>query len=260
MGILSRFVALSVSLTRKASLLQYRPEMAFHHNDGSAMHPGSDASLRMPPNTFEPIFNGLQAERQAVPEVARSNGYLGLITANLIHHNWYVFNPINYVRWQNVALVDKIFAEFQEMAAHVLTPVSVVHPTVSVVHETAAVGNIRSRAWRHPDPAERGCVRLVVVNSVQEGALPEPSHFTLQVHGLGAEAIAGGATPIWGPGCVVNFTQPPMQSYMCRNVRLEAGAAAGSATISDWIGPTETTIYQIGCTLPAAAPSNYIAE
>ena len=35
---------------------------------------------------------------------------------------------------------------------------------------------------------------------------------------------------------------------------------AGSATISDWIGPTETTIYQIGCTLPAAAPSNYIAE
>ena len=73
MGILSRFAALSVSLTRKASLLQYRPEMAFHHNDGSAMHPGSDASLRMPPNTFEPIFNGLQAERQAVPEVARSN-------------------------------------------------------------------------------------------------------------------------------------------------------------------------------------------
>jgi hypothetical protein len=45
----------------------YRPEMAFHHNDGSAAHPGSDASLRMPPNTFEPVFNGLQAERQAVP-------------------------------------------------------------------------------------------------------------------------------------------------------------------------------------------------
>ena len=86
----------------------------------AAVGPGSDASLRMPPNTFEPIFNGLQvlvsqaflerfsntlpsavpsaqhadatrmlqAERQAVPEVARSNAYLGLITANLIHHNW----------------------------------------------------------------------------------------------------------------------------------------------------------------------------
>ena len=68
----------------------YRPEMAYHHNDGSAQHPGSDGSLRMPPMTFEPVFNGLQAERQAVPEVARSNAYLGLITANLVHHNWYV--------------------------------------------------------------------------------------------------------------------------------------------------------------------------
>ena len=48
----------------------YRPEMAYHHNDGSAQHPGSDGSLRMPPMTFEPVFNGLQAERQAVPEVA----------------------------------------------------------------------------------------------------------------------------------------------------------------------------------------------
>ena len=67
----------------------YRPEMAYHHNDGSAQHPGSDGSLRMPPMTFEPVFNGLQAERQAVPEVARSNAYLGLITANLVHHNWY---------------------------------------------------------------------------------------------------------------------------------------------------------------------------
>jgi len=66
----------------------YRPDMAYHRNDGSTGNAGSDGDLRLPPNTFEPIFNGLQAERQAVPGVARSNAYLGLITANLIHHNW----------------------------------------------------------------------------------------------------------------------------------------------------------------------------
>ena len=254
----------------------YRPEMAYHHNDGSVEHPGSDASLRMPPNTFEPVFNGLQAERQAVPEVARSNAYLGLITANLIHHNWYVFNSINYIRWQNVALVDKVFSEFQELSASVLSPWTTVHPTVKVLEETASAipgadGNIRTRAWRNP-AHEDGCVHLVVVNSVQEGMLPEPSVFKLQVDGLSDEEISGGATPIWGMGCVVNFTQPPMQSFMCRNVPLKpsqatadtaAGIAAGSgsaaATISDMIMPTDTIIYQIGCKLPAVA-DNYAAD
>lgn len=257
----------------------YRPEMAFHHNDGSVEHPGSDASLRMPPNTFEPVFNGLQAERQAVPEVARSNAFLGLITANLIHHNWYVFNSINYVRWQNVALVDKVFAEFQELSAAVLSPFTTFHPTVKVLEEQAPMatfhsgsgatsvslnGNIRTRAWRHPDSdgGNGSCVHLVVVNSVQEGVRPEPSIFKLQIDGLSDEEIRMGATPRWGVGCVVNFTQPPMQAFMCRNVPLQrdTGSAPGSATISDVIMPTDTTIYQIGCRLPDAVPNNYVAD
>jgi hypothetical protein len=37
----------------------YRPDMAFHHNDGWDS-PGSDGDLRLPPNTFEPITNGPQ--------------------------------------------------------------------------------------------------------------------------------------------------------------------------------------------------------
>ena len=258
----------------------YRPEMAFHHNDGSVDHPGSDASLRMPPNTFEPLFNGLQAERQVVPDVARSNAYLGLITANLIHHNWYVFNPRNYIRWQNVNLVDKVFAEFQQLGSSVLSPFTAQHPTVKVLDETAKIngGNIRTRAWRNPDHKD-GCVHLVVVNSVQEGVAPEPSMFKLKLSGLTTAEISGGATPVWGMGCVVNFTQPPMQSALCRNVPLEpvaTSSTAGSnsangeqgnsnvdglaATISDMIGPTDTSIYQIGCKLPPAVVDNYAAD
>lgn len=254
----------------------YRPEMAYHHNDGSVDHPGSDASLRMPPNTFEPVFNGLQAERQVVPDVARSNAYLGLITANLIHHNWYVFNPINYIRWQNVNLVDKTFAEFQELGSSVLSPFMTQHPSVTVLEETATLngGNIRTRAWRNPDHKD-GCVHLVVVNSVQEGVAPEPSMFKLKLSGLTTAEISGGATPIWGMGCVVNFTQPPMQAALCRNVPLHTAAGSrgaaeegqgnsrgngDSATLSDMIGPTDTTIYQIGCKLPPAAADNYAAD
>jgi hypothetical protein len=237
----------------------YRPEMAYHHNDGSIDQPGSDGNLRMPPNTFEPVFNGLQAERQVVPEVARSNAYLGLITANLIHHNWYVFNSINYVRWQNVNLVDSVFAEFQELSSSVLSPFTTQHPTVKILEETATVGNIRTRAWRNP-AHDDGCVHLVVVNSVQEGVAPEPSMFKIEVDGLDAGEIAGGATPIWGMGCVVNFTAPPMQAALCRNVALKPCGAAGSATLSDMIGPSDTAIYQIGCKLPAAVADNYAAD
>ena len=199
----------------------------------------------------------------------------------------YVFNSLNYVRWQNVALVDKLFAELQDLASFVLSPWTTVHPTTTVLQETAMTanrtGNIRARAWRHPHDTE--CVRLVVVNSVQEGALPEPTVFKLQLEGLSHSAIAGGATPIWGMGCVVNFTQPPMQAYMCRNVPLmllppknnnssptsgstasgnsnsnSNSAAAAAATLSDMIMATDTTIYEIGCRLPTAVAGNYAAD
>ena len=271
----------------------YRPEMAYHHNDGSCEHPGSDASLRMPPNTFEPMFNGLQAERQAVGEVARSNAYLGLITAGLLHNNWYVFNEINYVKWQNVAIVDRIFAEFQILAPAVLSPWTTQHPTVAVSSDASRGrastappccaqnaaekwcnvggsacdlkklgGNIRARAWRDPRKGQE-CVHLVVVNSVQEGALPEPNHFTLSIGGLSAAEIHGGATPRFGLGCVVNFTQPPQQAYMCRNVPLAPTVSAtgsATATLSDYIGVTDTNVYAIGCALPASVADNYVSD
>jgi|EP01047_Picozoa_sp_COSAG01_P052821 hypothetical protein len=241
--------------------------MAFHHNDGSAAHPGSDASLRMPPNTFEPLFNGLQAERQAVPEVARSNAYLGLITANLLHHNWYVFNPVNYVRWPNLNMVDRIFAEFQQLSPSVLSAHTTHHPTVTSIREgdSSSAGNIRARAWRNGPGGD--CVHLVVVNSVQEGQLPQPSRFTLELGGLSAAEVGGGATPTFGPGCVVNFTQPPMQAFMCRRVPLVAagggpagGPGSGGARLSDYIGVTEATIYRIGCPLPRADAANYVSD
>jgi hypothetical protein len=66
----------------------YRPDMAFHSNDGWA-RPGSDGALRLPPMTFEPVCNGPQMERQWAPEVARSNAYLGLVNANMANVHWY---------------------------------------------------------------------------------------------------------------------------------------------------------------------------
>ena len=144
------------------------------------------------------------------------------------------------------------------MPRAVLSPHTTLHPIVSVAHETPKLGNIRSRAWRN-GAGDGDCVHLVVVNSVQEGALPSPAHFTLDVEGLTAAEIAGGATPTWGPGCVVNFTQPPMQAFMCRNVGLTADGS-GVAQLSDYIGVTETTIYKIGCPLPAAVAANYVSD
>ena len=281
-----------------------RPETAYHRNDGTVSEPGSDGDLRMPPNTFEPVFNGLQAERQAVPAVARTNAYLGLINGNLIHNNWYVFNQLNYVRWPNVAMVDKIFAEFAELGSSILSPHTQQHPVATVVSESPGLGNIRTRAWRTPSAKATpgpGCVHLVVANTVGEGLLPTPAQFTVKIAGLTSDEVAAGASPTFGMGCVVNFTEPQKQSYICRHVpftstlMLEAAAAAAAATgggaapldaatvtsnagnsterqqggvaaaaaavtLSDWIGVTDTTIYKIGCPLPKADATNYVAD
>ena len=47
--------------------------------------------------------------------MARSNAYLGLVTANMINLHWYVFNQINYVRWQDRDVVDQTIAEFFQL-------------------------------------------------------------------------------------------------------------------------------------------------
>jgi len=100
----------------------------------------------------------------------------------------------------------------------------------------------------------------VVVNTVGEGEFPAPAHFTLELDGLSTDDIAAGAIPVWGPGCVVNFTAPPQQAYICRKVQLSVGAAETVSLLSDYIGPTETAIYQIGCELPAASATNYVVD
>ena len=162
-------------------------------------------------------------------------------------------------------MVDKIFAEFAELGSTVLSPHTAKHPRATVLSESPGAGNIRARAWRTPvgTGSASGCVHLVVANTVAEGVLPTPAQFTLSIAGLTPAEVAAGASPTFGMGCVVNFTEPQKQSYICRNVPFAAGARGGGGsdvTLSDWIGVTDTTIYKIGCPLPAADATNYVAD
>ena len=92
--------------------------------------------------------------------------------------------------------------------------------------------------------------------------------FEIKIAGLSPAEIAAGAVPAWGMGCVVNFTAPPKQGYICRNVPLVPAAAPGpagtgtgtDATLTDWVGATDTMIYRIGCPLPVADATNYVAD
>ena len=60
----------------------------------------------------------------------------------------YVFNQINYVRWQNVQMVDTIFSEFSELAAAITVPIQHAnHPTVRISAGSADNGTVRARAW-----------------------------------------------------------------------------------------------------------------
>ena len=58
-----------------------------------------------PPSKRDPFsYHRPQVERQWDPLVARSNTYLGLINGGMPNVHWYVFNGINYLRWQGLLL------------------------------------------------------------------------------------------------------------------------------------------------------------
>ena len=227
----------------------YRPDMAFHAADGWE-RAGSDGELRLPPMTFTPIMNGPQVERQAVPAVARSNVYLGLVGANMVHIHMYVYNQLNEIRKQNTAMVDQIFAELGHLSSSILTSHDAVHPAAQVVPLGPDSDNIRTRAWRRND----GCIHVVVVNVPPEGGPPSPANFKVQLTGLTAAEAKTGLTPLFD-GCVVSFVAPKNQTYVCRHLELTHHTdgvkhhpeLVAADSFSDYIGPAATNVYRIGC-------------
>eukprot|EP00947_MAST-08B_sp_MAST-8B-sp1_P000898 g898.t1 len=227
----------------------YRPDMAFHAADGWE-RAGSDGELRLPPMTFTPIMNGPQVERQAVPAVARSNVYLGLVGANMVHIHMYVYNQLNEIRKQNTAMVDQIFAELDHLSSSILTSHDAVHPVAQVVPLGPDSDNIRTRAWRRND----GCIHVVVVNVPPEGGPPSPANFKVQLTGLTAAEAKAGLTPLFD-GCVVSFVAPKNQTYVCRHLELTHHTngvkhhpeLVAADSFSDYIGPAATNVYRIGC-------------
>ena len=245
----------------------YRPDLGFHGNDGRSLG-GSDGLLRMPPMTFEPLMNMPDAVRQPIGKRAQTAAWLGVVTADMPHLNWYVYNHIMYARWALEDATSAVNAQLLELTPSLLGPVTIVQPKTTVLAEAA--GWARARAWRDSgfESAAPGnlCVHVVVasINDV-------PATFTLEIDGLclGSSgsgdnrtintttgAIGGGtnrcpstlaaaASGEAGGTSVLNATHLFNEDYAVPVVPSAAGAA--THTITDVLMPGSTAIYAIGC-------------
>lgn len=103
----------------------YRPDLGFHANDG--VHTGgSDGLLRLPPMTFEPLINMPDAVRQPVAKLAQTAAWLGVVTGDMPHLNWYVYNHIMYARWALEDATSAVNAQVLELTYSLMGPVTVV--------------------------------------------------------------------------------------------------------------------------------------
>ena len=230
----------------------YRPDLAFHANDG-VRHDrgGGDGALRMPPMTFEPMINMPDAVRQPRPKLARTAAWLAAITADMPIQIWYVFNHIMFARWLLEDSTSQLNAQMLELAPSLLGRVTTVQPVVALT-----VGDewARARAWRDADFEEKApghlCVHVAVASV---GALP--ATFTLRLEGLCADGL-GSCPPGQGLSAAHLFEEdysvpvlelPPLQAPP-RVPRVH--------TFSDVLTPGSTAVYAIGCASwvrPAAA-------
>lgn len=194
--------------------------------------------------TFEPMINMADAVRQPRPKLAHSAAWLSVISANMPHQNWYVYNHIMYSRWLLEDATSSLNAELLELMPSLLGPVTVVQPTVVVVKGDAW---IRARAWRDTDFEAQDpsnlCVHVVVV-SVGD----RPGSFKLHLDGV-----------CRGAGCKDTATNATHLFYEAYSI-LAIPAPGGGLEMTDVLTPGSSVVYALGCNSFKAETTNLVND
>ena len=165
----------------------YRPDLPSHAGDavgGEFAFAGGDGALRLAPMRWEPVVNMPQPCRQATGRAVVAEAFVGLVTGDLFHLNWYVFNrQQGFERWPLLPYVDEANALVNELLPHLMRGERrEIRVAAEDLLEPSRPAVVRAAAY-----ALDGCVRVVAVN-----AGDAPARAT-----LAAEGAAGAATRLF---------------------------------------------------------------
>lgn len=253
----------------------YRPDLVFHtgafagHLGAAIDGHGGDVSLRLPPLTFEPVANMPGSQRTWSSADQQSLLWTGLVTAGLASQNWFIYGRTVQKRWQMSDAIDQVHAQIQELMPSFYVDVRI--PQLRTTVNAAAKHSVIARAWRERFTniatnstgarSESGdiCMHIIVVN-----ISPHFRHFELSLSGLTdaevAAANAEGLLPLFDGSCSANpgpgfhpgpdepGTTRATSEYQCRQVNLtQMPLTEQRWGVSDWLAPSKTNIYRLGC-------------
>jgi hypothetical protein len=258
----------------------YRPDLKYHATTAAMTAKGEavrstgtqDSSLRMPPMTFEPVMNMPGPQRAYSSVDLKTLIWLGVITADMTALSHFVYSQDVHKRWEAKDAINEVQAQIQELLPSLNADVTVAQPTVTSPKSTETLsvraGVYREKLLTHAldeadeeeaSSADGVCVHLIVAN-----VLRTPAQFTVSLHGLSGTEIRlaqrTGFTPMFDGSCTANDmnfagreTLGGVPAYLCRNVSVDvssdeqAAAAASVVSMQDWLGPSATTVYRLGC-------------
>lgn len=241
-------------------VLQLSLDYPMHENYGDgvlATAGNSHAAALRNGAEFEPIANcvGLWddatfKDHPASPQITRSELWLGVIASGMPNQLVFILQETGFASsvgqpdggWLQTIQPAIWGAEIRALMPSVLAPYGTVPtPSVAVLSATPLVASaagpphldgplVRAGAWA--EPCATVCAHLVVVNLHQQSFV----HFSLRITDL-----ATSDSP-------VNATRLFDSSY---NVTIEA-----DGTMSDYIGPGDSSVYEIGCSGPKPSSDN----
>ena len=235
---------------------------------GVAWSENADACIRLG-SWFEPIinchglwYNGGFNDYPSSPSATRSAMWLSILDADLplqltfvlLENSWADPGALRNDGWLQTAVVQTWGAEARMLAPSFFPTFGVFPPEphryVSVEkamllrHDVVPDSvPVRARAWREicgPGTNSSGiCVHVMVVNTVQDSA----ASFTLQLleDQFRQEDIALGSTQVW------TFPMQASALFETGGYNLTVDQAG---RLSDFVGPGQTMIYEIGCNGP----------
>jgi len=261
----------------------YGQSLAVHAGDGTQQHGTSlDGAFRNG-LAFEPIVNcyglwpnqpmgkGSFGEHPAAPKMTRSAMWLAALTAGMVSELVFILSPTGGWEspltpgggWlQNVqvaiwaeemrSLLPSFLRPF-EQGPHPASNVSfakALRPVQAALPGTAATP-LRAQAYQEECPTPMPCLHMVVVN-----LLPDtPVQFTIDVESPAAAEFARRlAAPEAGAPQVLNATRLFDDGY---NTTL--GFSGDLIVLSDFIGPGNTNVYEIGCDGAKPEPTAFMS-
>ena len=200
--------------------------------------------------TFEPLINMPDAVRQPRAKFAQSAAWLSLVTADMAHQVWYVYNHIMFERWALEDATSTVDAQILELSPSLLGAATTVQPRVAVMDSE----NIRARAWRDANfEAQSDDPSLICVHVVAVSIALAPEAFSLHISGLCKTQSDGqdcALVPINATHLFTEFYSVPV-----------AKSPGGGHELSDVLMPGSTAVYAIGClSQHTPDPTNLVSD